>query len=108
MGSWVPLAMCCEVFETPTIQRPGRSQAERRGFDSPRPLVFWKLRLVMGTLGENTTGHIGLTDYKWFSFLRARPHFEEINFWKPSAQVGFGVAGFGTAIATWRFRHAGA
>ena len=40
-------------------------------------------------MGANTTGYIGLTDYKWFSFLRARPQLEEINFWKPSAQVGF-------------------
>jgi len=40
-------------------------------------------------VGENTIGYIGLTDYKWFSFLRVRPHLEEINFWKPSAQVGF-------------------
>ncbi len=30
-----------------------------------------------------------LTDWDWFSFLRDRPEFDEVNFWSPSAATGF-------------------
>ncbi len=30
-------------------------------------------------------GFIGITDFDWYSFLRAGPAWEEVNFWQPSA-----------------------
>jgi putative restriction endonuclease len=29
--------------------------------------------------------YVGVTDNRWAAFLRARPHLDEVNFWKPSA-----------------------
>lgn len=34
--------------------------------------------------------YVGVTDPGWAPFLRARPHLDEVNFWKPST-VGFGA-----------------
>jgi putative restriction endonuclease len=33
--------------------------------------------------------YVGITDFNWFRFLSARPHLDEINFWKPGGKAGF-------------------
>lgn len=33
--------------------------------------------------------YIGVTDPRWFEFLRAEPELEEVNFWKPSSDSAF-------------------
>jgi putative restriction endonuclease len=30
-------------------------------------------------------GYVGITDFEWYSFLRSRPRWEEVNFWQPSS-----------------------
>lgn len=34
-------------------------------------------------------GVIAITDYGWYTFLSARTHITEVNFWTPSARTGF-------------------
>lgn len=34
-------------------------------------------------------GVIAITDYGWYTFLSARTHITEVNFWTPSARAGF-------------------
>lgn len=35
-------------------------------------------------------GYIGVTDYDWFTFLRAiEPPFDEVNFWRPGSETQF-------------------
>ena len=36
-----------------------------------------------------TKGYIGLTDPAWYSFLRARPRVDEVNFWQPHGRRTF-------------------
>jgi putative restriction endonuclease len=37
-------------------------------------------------------GYVANTDFDWYSFLRdAEPPLRDVNFWKPSAEVGFGA-----------------
>ncbi len=38
---------------------------------------------------EVGTGYIGLTDPDWYSFLAAKPHIDEVNFWQPHGGRGF-------------------
>jgi putative restriction endonuclease len=33
--------------------------------------------------------YVGITDYDWFKLHASKPIVEEVNFWKPSSQVGF-------------------
>jgi HNH endonuclease len=30
-------------------------------------------------------GYVAITDFEWYSFLRSKPRWEEVNFWQPSA-----------------------
>src|ERR1700687_2936824 len=32
---------------------------------------------------------VGVTDFDWHTFLAARPHLDEVNFWQPSGGVSF-------------------
>jgi putative restriction endonuclease len=32
---------------------------------------------------------VGVTDFDWYTFLAARPHLDEVNFWQPSGGVSF-------------------
>ena len=32
---------------------------------------------------------VGVTDYDWYSLNASKPSIEEVNFWRPSSQVGF-------------------
>src|SRR6185295_6979228 len=34
---------------------------------------------------ERMTGYVGITDFDWFSYLRRRTDWVEVNFWQPSA-----------------------
>jgi hypothetical protein len=34
---------------------------------------------------------IGVTDYDWFRLHASKPVVEEVNFWKPSPEVTFGI-----------------
>lgn len=36
-----------------------------------------------------TTGYLGITDPNWFSFLRAQPRVDEVNFWQPHGNRAF-------------------
>lgn len=38
----------------------------------------------------HVSAYVGVTDDRWYNFLRARPHLSEVNFWSPSGQ-GFGA-----------------
>lgn len=38
--------------------------------------------------------YVGITDQSWYEFLRARPHLDEVNFWKPGGG-GFQAIGSG-------------
>lgn len=33
--------------------------------------------------------YVGVTDQKWFEFLRRQPHLDEVNFWRPSGKQPF-------------------
>lgn len=35
--------------------------------------------------------YVGVTDSEWYAFLAARPHLDEVNFWRPSSSVSFNV-----------------
>jgi putative restriction endonuclease len=39
--------------------------------------------------------YVGITDYDWFKLHAANPAVEEVNFWKPSSQLGFKVLQWG-------------
>lgn len=39
-------------------------------------------------------GTIAITDYDWYRFLSHRRYWEEVNFWTPSARVGFRASEF--------------
>ncbi len=38
---------------------------------------------------------VAVTDWDWFRFLRERPELDEVNFWFPSAEMGFKALGPG-------------
>jgi putative restriction endonuclease len=38
---------------------------------------------------EKMQAYVGITDQRWFDFLRRQPHLEEVNFWRPSAKQSF-------------------
>jgi putative restriction endonuclease len=38
---------------------------------------------------EKMQAYVGITDQRWFNFLRNQPHLEEVNFWRPSGQHQF-------------------
>jgi putative restriction endonuclease len=42
--------------------------------------------------GKNRTvnGFVAPTDQRWYQYLRARPHLDEVNFWRPGS-TGFGA-----------------
>ncbi|HEX8081248.1 MAG TPA: HNH endonuclease [Jatrophihabitans sp.] len=35
--------------------------------------------------------YVGVTDTRWYRFLAARPHLEEVNFWRPGGDRRFGA-----------------
>jgi putative restriction endonuclease len=39
--------------------------------------------------------YVGITDYDWFKLHSSKPIVEEVNFWKPSSQLGFKVLQWG-------------
>jgi putative restriction endonuclease len=39
--------------------------------------------------------YVGITDYDWFRLHSSKPFVEEVNFWKPSSQLGFKVLQWG-------------
>jgi putative restriction endonuclease len=39
--------------------------------------------------------YVGVTDFDWFTFLSSQPGIEEVNFWKPGGQQGFGAVPVG-------------
>jgi putative restriction endonuclease len=39
--------------------------------------------------------YVGITDYDWFKLHSSKPFVEEVNFWKPSSQLGFRVLQWG-------------
>ena len=39
--------------------------------------------------------YVGITDYDWFKLHSSKPSGEEVNFWKPSSQLGFRVLQWG-------------
>lgn len=40
--------------------------------------------------------YVGITDFQWYEFLRARPYLDEINFWRPGSEGSrFGVISAG-------------
>ena len=39
--------------------------------------------------------YVGITDYDWFKLHAAKQSVDEVNFWKPSSQLGFKVLGWG-------------
>src|SRR6185295_19529732 len=39
--------------------------------------------------------YVGITDYDWFKLHASKPFVEEVNFWKPSSQLGFKVLRWG-------------
>ncbi len=39
--------------------------------------------------------YVGITDYDWFKLHSSKPFVEEVNFWKPSSQLGFKVLQWG-------------
>ena len=39
--------------------------------------------------------YVGITDYDWFRLHSSKPFVEEVNFWKPSSQLGFKVLQLG-------------
>ena len=36
-------------------------------------------------------GYVGVTDFDWFTLLASQPGIDEVNFWKPGGQQGFGA-----------------
>jgi putative restriction endonuclease len=36
-------------------------------------------------------GYVGVTDFDWFTQLSRQPRIDEVNFWKPGGQQGFGA-----------------
>jgi putative restriction endonuclease len=36
-------------------------------------------------------GYVGVTDFDWFTHLSSQPGIDEVNFWKPGGQQGFGA-----------------
>jgi putative restriction endonuclease len=39
--------------------------------------------------------YVGITDYHWFHLHASKTHVEEVNFWRPSSQLGFNVLQWG-------------
>jgi putative restriction endonuclease len=39
--------------------------------------------------------YVGITDYDWFKLHSSKPVVEDVNFWKPSSQLGFRVLQWG-------------
>ena len=39
--------------------------------------------------------YVGITDYDWFKLHASKSFVEEVNFWKPSSQLGFKVLQWG-------------
>ena len=39
--------------------------------------------------------YVGITDYDWFKLHASKPIVDEVNFWKPSSQLGFKVLQWG-------------
>ena len=39
--------------------------------------------------------YVGITDYDWFKLHASKQSVEEVNFWKPSSQLGFKVLQWG-------------
>ena len=39
--------------------------------------------------------YVGITDYDWFKLHSSKPIVDEVNFWKPSSQLGFKVLQWG-------------
>ena len=35
--------------------------------------------------------YVGITDYHWFHLHASKERVDEVNFWKPSSQLGFNV-----------------
>jgi putative restriction endonuclease len=46
-------------------------------------------------LGRIVKLYVGITDYDWFKLHSSKPIVEEVNFWKPSSQLGFRVLQWG-------------
>lgn len=43
----------------------------------------------LGGFMDTQRGYVGLTDPDWYSFLSARPHVDEVNFWQPHGNRAF-------------------
>ena len=71
--------------------------------NSPEPLVLGEAGHFVQEWGEEVAAaalaafagerrmraYVAVTDPRLYRFLRARPHFEEVNFWQPSGSRGF-------------------
>src|SRR5947209_495060 len=50
----------------------------------------WKIRNPKFAIRNSRMRlYVGITDYDWFKLHASKPIVEEVNFWKPSSQLGF-------------------